>query len=137
MKLLRSSTPIRIFCVECNKMVVPRMVSGNVVYPKSPWLSYKRFWQCVHCKNFVGCHENSNVNKLRPLGVIANKELKKVRIQIHQAIDPMWREGKIKRTEIYAFLSRELGYNYHTGELRSVDEAERVFKLVEELQCQL
>jgi hypothetical protein len=113
------------------------MVSGNIVYPHSYKLAHKRFWQCVSCKNFVGCHENARQNKLRPLGVIANKELKQARIRIHEAIDPLWREGKIKRGEIYAMLSKELGYVYHTGELRSLEEAERVFTLVEQLQCQL
>lgn len=127
------SKPIKIFCVECNKKVTPRMVSGNVVYPHRRDLAHKRFWQCVHCKNFVGCHENSNKNKLRPLGVIANRELKQARIQIHNIIDPLWRGGKLTRSEIYVALSQELGYQYHTGELRSMEEARRVYKIVSDI----
>lgn len=129
--------PIKIYCVECSKMVIPRMVSGNVVYPGFAKVAHNHFWQCVHCRNFVGCHENANQNKFRPLGVIANKELKQARIRIHNLLDPLWRAGKVKRSELYAILSKELGYVYHTGELRSIEEAERVFLLVGELQCKL
>lgn len=113
------------------------MVSGNIVYPHSPNLAHKRFWQCVHCKNFVGCHENANQNKLRPLGVIANKELKGARVRIHQIIDPLWQNGIVKRGELYAMLTSELGYQYHTGELRSMEEAERVFGVVGQLKSTL
>jgi hypothetical protein len=130
---MTNSTPIKIFCVECDKKITPRLVYGNVVYPKSPKLAHKRFWQCVSCKNFVGCHENANKNKMRPLGVIANRELKQARIAIHNVIDPIWRNGKLTRSEIYASLGRELGYPYHTGELRSMEEARRVYKLVAEI----
>lgn len=124
---------MKIFCVECNKDIKAKIVSGNIVYPRSPKLAHDKFWMCNSCKNFVGCHKNANKNKMKPLGVIANKELKQARIKIHQIIDPIWKEEKMKRGEIYALLSKELGYTYHTGELKSLEEARRVWTIVAEL----
>lgn len=124
---------MKIFCVECQKDIEPKLVSGAMVYPRSPKLAHDKFWMCNSCKNFIGCHKNANKNKLKPLGVIANKELKQARIMIHNLIDPIWREEKMKRGEIYAVISKELGYTYHTGELRGIDEARRVWKIAAEL----
>lgn len=104
-----------------------------MVYPRSPKLAHDKFWMCNSCKNFIGCHKNANKNKMKPLGVIANKELKQARISIHNIIDPIWKEEKMKRGEVYAILSQELGYTYHTGELRSLDEARKVWRIVAEL----
>lgn len=124
---------MKIFCVECDKNVEPKVVSGSMVYPNSPKLAHDRFWMCNHCKNFIGCHKNANKNKMKPLGVIANKELKQARIKIHQLIDPIWQNDKMKRGEVYAIISKELGYTYHTGELRSLDEARKVWSIAAEL----
>lgn len=124
---------MKIFCVECQKDIEPKLVSGAMVYPRSPKLAHDKFWMCNSCKNFIGCHKNANKNKLKPLGVIANKELKQARIKIHSVLDPIWREEKMKRGQVYAVLSKELGYTYHTGELRSIDEARRVWKIVAEI----
>lgn len=124
---------MKIFCVECQKDVEPRLTTGSIVYPRSPQLSRDKFWQCRSCKNFIGCHKNARKNKLKPLGVIANQELKGARIKIHELIDPIWRNEKMKRGEVYAVISNELGYTYHTGELRSIEEARRVWKIAAEL----
>jgi zinc-finger-containing domain len=124
---------MKIFCVACDKNIEAKLVSGSIVYPRSPQLAHDKFWMCNSCKNFIGCHKNANKNKLKPLGVIANKELKEARIQIHNIIDPIWQGEKMKRGEIYAIISNELGYTYHTGELRSLEEARMVWKIVAEI----
>lgn len=124
---------MRIFCVECDKDIEAKTVTGSMVYPNNPKVRFDKFWMCNHCKNFVGCHKRANKNKMKPLGVIANKELKQARIMIHNLIDPIWRQEKMKRGEVYAVISSELGYTYHTGELRSLEEARRVWKIAAEL----
>ena len=124
---------MKIFCVEFDEDVRAKMVSGNIVYPRSRQLAHDKFWMCNSCKNFVGCHKNANKNKLKPLGVIANKELKQARIVIHELIDPIWKEEKLKRGEVYALISSQLGYPYHTGDLRSLDEARRVWRIAAEI----
>lgn len=128
---------MKIYCVECDKDVQAKMVSGSMVYPRSPKLAHDKFWMCNSCKNFVGCHKNANKNKTRPLGVIANRELKQARIKIHSIIDPIWRNEKMKRGELYALISEELGYTYHTGDLRNMDEARMVWAIAAKLHNNL
>ena len=125
---------MRIYCVECSNYVIAKLVTGAMVYPNTPKVSRDKYWMCNSCKNHVGVHRNANKNKLKPLGVIANKELRSIRKTIHDIIDPIWREEKMKRTHIYAIISNELGYNYHTAELKSIEEATRVKDIVLNIQ---
>lgn len=125
---------MRIFCVECDKYITAKLVTGAMIYEDSPKVARDKFWMCNSCKNYVGCHKNANKNKLKPLGVIANKDLRKIRMMIHEIIDPIWREEKMKRGEVYAIISNELGYKYHTGELNSIDEADRVLRIAQNIQ---
>ena len=125
---------MKIFCVECNKDVEPKLVTGAMVYPTCAKVAQDKYWMCNSCKNFVGCHKNANKNKLRPLGIIANKELRQARIQIHKIIDPIWQKERMKRGEVYALISSELGYQFHTAELRNLEEVNRVHEIAQGLQ---
>lgn len=123
---------MRIFCVECDEHVQAKLVTGAMVYSDLPKVARDKFWMCNSCKNFVGCHKNANKNKQKPLGVIANKELRQMRMNIHNVLDQIWREEKrMKRTELYAILSKELGYEYHTGDIVSIGQGERVLEIVD------
>jgi hypothetical protein len=55
--------------------------------------------------------------------------LKRARQHIHDLIDPAWKSGKVKRGKLYAHISSELGREYHTGELRTIDEARNVYRI--------
>lgn len=72
-----------------------------------------------------------------PLGCIVSPEIKKLRMQIHTILDPLWKEGTLRRSEVYVYLSKELGYEYHTGEIRTVEEAERIIELLEHLKTSI
>jgi len=124
---------VKIYCCGCNKKVKPVLVNGKVVYPHRTDLNNLQFYMCEKCKNFVGCHRNKYQNKTKqpiPLGVIPTKEIKIVRRQIHSLIDPLWKNGRISRSKLYAVLSKKLGYNYHTANIRSVEEANVVVRLL-------
>jgi len=69
------------------------------------------YW-CKDCDAYVGCHQNSK----RPFGTMANKELRQLRIKAHSHIDPLWKEGRMTRKEMYASLNRIFGYEVHIGE---------------------
>jgi hypothetical protein len=90
-------------CPYCDKHA--KLVGGDVVYPHRPDLKRKRFYSCVPCNAYVGCHPNST----RPLGTIANRELRQLRGRTHSAFDPMWKRGKMSRSEAYRWLSKTLG----------------------------
>jgi hypothetical protein len=94
------------------------------------------FWICDTCKAFVGCHWQTK-QRTKPLGVLATQELKNARKKIHAVLDPLWKSKKIKRGQAYAYVGHRLGHPYHNGELRSLDEARQVYKIVATLHQEL
>lgn len=127
----------KIYCVGCSDDVDAELVSGKEVYPHRPDLANIPFWRCPECHNFVGCHYKS-ANPTRPLGVIATKELKSMRMAIHRQLDSMWRvngrRNKKLRGEIYRELSERLGVDYHTGNIQSEEDAHKVLNILNEMK---
>ena len=123
---------IRIWCVGCNEQVDGRLTTGEEIYPHRQDLYQKKMIKCDGCKNYVGTHADG-----RPLGCIPTRELMDARMRVHRVLDPLWKTGKISRGKAYAHISKKIGYTYHNGELRTVDEAEKVYKIVLELSNQL
>lgn len=116
---------MNIFCCTCNKDVEAILVYGTDCYPHRKDLSSLKFYQCPVCKNFVGTHKGTD----RPLGVIASAEIKKERMKIHDIIDPLWKMQKIPRKEIYRQISSRLGYEYHTANLKTVEDCRKVYSI--------
>lgn len=124
---------MNIYCTSCKRDVEARLTDGGEVYPHRSDLAAHKFWKCDRCQNHVGCHNNCNKNPKKPMGVIAHKEIKRARQHIHRLIDPLWKEGHMKRSSLYARLSRELGYTYHTGEIRSIEDARNVYRIAQRI----
>lgn len=118
-----------IHCCGCDGDVEARLTDGSEVYPCRQDLSALPFWKCDACGNYVGCHHKTK-NKTRPLGCISTPELKEARQFIHAILDPIWKSGTVTRKEIYSMLSEGLGYQYHTAEIRNLDEARKIFRMV-------
>lgn len=123
---------MKIYCCECLKKVDARLITGEKVYSHRPDLFSLQFWECPTCLNFVGCHSKTK-NKTKPLGCIANKEIKNARREIHKILDPIWKKGIVRRKEVYARLSEKIGKKYHTAEIRSLKEAREIYLIVKEL----
>lgn len=119
---------MNIFCVECQTEINCKRVTGKEVYPHRKDLFSLVFWKCPECGNFVGTHKNSKDNA--PLGIIANQELKNARKHIHELLDPIWKEGGIKRKDLYNLLSNKLGWEYHTAKIRNIAEARKVYRTI-------
>jgi len=69
-------------------------------------------WICANypeCDSYVGCHRNSR----RPLGRLANKELRKWKLSAHAAFDPLWKRGLMGRNEAYRWLAAQLKIKVH------------------------
>lgn len=126
------TTMKKIYCVACNGKVEARLTTGEEVYAHRPDLHSMSFWKCDDCGNFVGCHKHTT----NPLGCIPTPELKKARMQIHAVLDPIWKARKMSRNRVYGHLSNKLGREYHTAQIRSLNEAERVLSWVKELSAQ-
>jgi hypothetical protein len=117
----------RIHCCGCGKEVDARLTDGVKIYPHRPDLSSLPFWRCDTCGNFVGCHHNTK-NRTKPLGCIPTAELREERKKIHALIDPIWQSGKMGRRELYKAISRDVGWNYHTAETRTMEEVKAVYR---------
>lgn len=77
--------------------------------------NYGDSYMCYYCKDcdaYVGCHNNTK----KPLGTMANKELREWRKKAHAAIDPLWQSRKHKRSTVYARLAEYFNKEIHVGE---------------------
>jgi hypothetical protein len=117
----------RIFCCGCRCDVEARLTNGAEIYPHRGDLRELPFWKCDKCGNFVGCHHKTK-NRTEPLGHIPTPELRDARKKLHALIDPIWRSGKMGRRELYEAISRDIGYNYHTAKIRTIEEARAAYK---------
>lgn len=89
-------------CPYCEREA--ELVTGQVVYPHRPDLHGKRFYACMPCGAWVGTHRDG-----RPLGTLANRELRAARQQCHVEFDPIWRVGRLRRHEAYQRLASMMG----------------------------
>lgn len=121
------ATVRRIHCCGCGGDVDARLTDGGEIYPHRPDLHSLPFWLCDACLNFVGCHHKTK-HRTEPLGCIPTAELKEARKKLHALIDPIWQSGKMGRRELYAAMSRELGWEYHTAKTRTMDEARAAYR---------
>lgn len=123
---------MQIYCCGCKALVIARLTSGKEIYAHREDLWSLPFWRCDQCGNYVGCHHKSSV-PTRPLGCIPTPELKNARQHIHKILDPLWRSGKIGRRALYARISAEFGRKYHTANIRSIEEARDIYRLIRRL----
>ena len=122
---------MQIDCCGCGAKVEARLTDGSEVYPHRKDLHSLPFWKCDTCNNFVGCHYKTR-DRTRPLGCIPTPEIKRARVHIHALLDPIWKNGKMSRKKLYSKISKQIGWNYHTAKIRSIDEARTIYKIVRE-----
>lgn len=125
-----------IFCCNCNTYVDARFTNGSETYPHRQDLSKLNFWKCDTCEGFVGCHNKHHIVKKRkdPLGVIPSPRIKKARNEIHKILEPLWKNRKYSRTEIYKMISEHIGTEYHTAQLSDIDTAKKVYRFLKKLE---
>lgn len=126
-----------IYCCACGTDVDARLTNGAEIYPHRPDLHRLPFWKCNGCGNHVGCHHKTK-NRTRPLGNIPTKELREARKHIHALLDPLWKNGAIKRGKLYAQIVSALGTKeFHTAEIRTVEEARNIYRVVKQIAGEL
>lgn len=125
-----------LYCCGCQKDVPARLTNGKEIYPHRRDLFSLPFWKCDACGNFVGCHHKTK-ERTKPLGCIPTKEIKDARQHIHRLIDPIWQSGRLSRGAIYGKISAEIGKEYHTAEIRSIDEARQVWRIAKQLSAEV
>lgn len=100
-------------CPYCDQ--VSQLTNGKEVYPHIASLQKKNIYICRKCDAYVGCHPDST----KPLGRLANVELRSWKMKTHATFDPIWRNNKdISRSGLYKWLAGELnisGSECHIG----------------------
>lgn len=88
-------------CDYCGR--VTEYVDSAVIYGKS----YGMVYLCQPCKAYVGVHKGTD----KPLGRLANAELREWKKRAHAAFDPIWQYGQFrrKRNAAYAWLAEKMG----------------------------
>ena len=107
-----------LICPYCGQP--PELVTGDILYQHRPELAEKRFWLCQPCNAYVGTHAGTEV----PLGTLANRALRKARMQAHQALDPLWQDGSMPRVEVYKWLAVLMGIHRKEAHIALFDEAQ-------------
>lgn len=104
------------------------LTTGATIYPHRADLHDKRFYHCAPCRAWVGCHPGTD----KPLGRLANAELRAAKMAAHAAFDPLWRGTSTrKRSEAYRWLAGKLGIAWkdcHIGEM-NVEQCRRVVEI--------
>lgn len=97
-------------CSYCKKQA--RFCENKEIYGRNYGKSYMCYY-CQDCDARVGVHNN---RADKPLGTMANKELRHLRVKVHSIIDPLWKSGKMKRKQVYKLLEDTFGRKIHIGE---------------------
>jgi len=95
-------------CPYCGKKA--ELVSSVKVYGRD----HGNLWICHPCQAWVGVHKNDGLN--RPLGRLANAELRQWKRAAHRAFDPLW-QRKIERDGCSKSQARKAGYTWLAAEL--------------------
>jgi len=113
---------IKIICPYCGKEA--KWCENKEIYGKNYGKSYMCYY-CKPCNAYVGCHNNTT----KPLGVMANKELRDWRIKAHDIFDKLWKDGFVTRKEAYKILDDEFGKEIHIGE-SDIETCQRIINLL-------
>lgn len=98
-----------VICDYCNNQA--QLIGGNIIYPHRPDLHRLRFWHCEPCNAYVGCHKGTT----RPLGRLANAELRQAKQEAHAAFDPLWKFHTFK--DGYQTMTRTMAYKWLAEQL--------------------
>lgn len=98
-------------CQYCNQPA--KFVPNEEIYNGKRYGRSYMMYYCKPCDAYVGVHEN---DPKRPLGTLANRELREWRKKAHRVIDPYWRDGDMKRVWVYSRLNRHFKKSVHVGE---------------------
>ena len=86
-------------CPFCDVKV--QYVSNSEIYGKE--YGNGKCYLCKKCDAYTGVHNNTDV----ALGVLANKQMRQLKIQCHEIFDKLWKNSR-QRNEMYYKLSEKM-----------------------------
>ena len=111
------------------------LVKGDKIYPHRKDLYNLNFYYCNMDNAYVGCHKGTT----KPLGRLANAELRKWKSEAHKVFDELWKGGYMSRSMAYANLAKEMNIDVedcHIGMFninqckQAIEIAYKLYKLV-------
>lgn len=90
-------------CDHCGSAEIS-LQRNRVVYGKD-YGQWPVIWYCHDCSAMVGCHPGTDM----PLGYMADRPTRQARARVHEAFDPLWKNGDRTRNEAYKELASGLG----------------------------
>lgn len=89
-----------VYCDYCSRLT--EYVDSKVIYGKS----YGNIYLCRNCMAYVGVHKGTD----KPLGRLANAELRYWKKAAHAVFDPLWQYGcfRHQRNAAYAWLAEQM-----------------------------
>lgn len=112
-----------VICPYCGKNA--EYIDSRIVYGKS----YGMIYLCRDCGAYVGCHRSSK----RPLGRLADAELRKWKQRAHSCFDWLWKGRHMSRGAAYRWLAEQMNLDTkeaHIG-LFDVKQCKQVIKLAQ------
>lgn len=110
-------------CPYCNQTAL--FCENKEIYGRNFGNSYMCYY-CKPCNAYVGTHQNTT----RPLGTMANAELREWRKKTHTTIDPLWRNGKMTRKDLYNKLDQHFKKKIHVGE-SDIEMCQKIIEFIE------
>ena len=116
----------KMHCPYCDHVV--DYVDSKKIYGRS----YGMVYLCRDCDAYVGVHKGTD----KPLGRLANKELRAWKMAAHKAFDPLWRSGKMKRNQAYKWMAEQMELSpseAHIG-MFDVEKCQTLIKICNDLK---
>jgi|SRR6185369_12624458 len=113
---------MEILCPYCGAKA--QLKDSSVIYGKS----YGFVWVCANypkCDSYVGTHKNSKDHK--PLGRMANYELRELKKQCHRYFDNLWQQPQkwgYTRSEAYKKMQQVMGMTEYEAHIAKFNEQE-------------
>lgn len=106
-KRKKKKQPIELFCPYCGRPALfrpsPYVYGEDCVEPDS------FVYVCSGFPDKCDAYVRAHAHNLRPKGIMADKELRYLRIVAHRALDSVWKGGWMTRNETYAWLANKMG----------------------------
>lgn len=121
---------ITIVCPYCGS--IAKLEDSDRIYNGK---SYGLMYICSKyptCDAYVGVHKGTD----KPLGRLANPELRTWKKKCHALIDPLWKTGKMTRQDVYKLIQTTMGMTSEEAHVGKFD-VEDCKKLIQRLEKQL
>ena len=80
------------------------LTDNKVLYGESKG-EWPYCYYCDDCGAMVTCHPNTYA----PMGKMANSAVRRMRVRLHELLDPIWQNNWLTRYDCYVWLGKELG----------------------------